>query len=265
MKKLCVAANRRQLITQDGAPFYLIGDTAWELFHRLNREEAEHYLTTRKSQGYNMMQSGHGYPSPWCFDMMASDYAREPVKPVMDGEPCYEDHPINFQTANGYYDDYNVRVAAYRNLLGGACGNTYGHHGVWCMRRDEEVNAYFPNNWKTALHRPGALQIAIYRDFASSHMPHDYTPVYDIVEENTHDANYVAAMVKGDEALLSIPTGYPIILNAAAIPFKPNTMVLFDPKTGTYSDAMPVPQSLRIAFPQRPAGRNCDYILILKP
>ena len=29
------------LITEEGKPFFYLGDAAWELFHRLNREEAK--------------------------------------------------------------------------------------------------------------------------------------------------------------------------------------------------------------------------------
>jgi hypothetical protein len=32
-----VSDNRRYLIDQEGNPFFYLGDTAWELFHRLNR------------------------------------------------------------------------------------------------------------------------------------------------------------------------------------------------------------------------------------
>jgi hypothetical protein len=32
------------LITETGQPFFWLGDTAWELFHRLKRAEAEKYL-----------------------------------------------------------------------------------------------------------------------------------------------------------------------------------------------------------------------------
>ena len=37
---LKVSENRRFLVGVDGSPFFYLGDTAWELFHRLNREEA---------------------------------------------------------------------------------------------------------------------------------------------------------------------------------------------------------------------------------
>lgn len=38
-----VSINKRFLV-KNGKPFFWLGDTAWELFHRLNREEAVQYL-----------------------------------------------------------------------------------------------------------------------------------------------------------------------------------------------------------------------------
>ena len=37
---LKVSPNHRYLMHDDGSPFFYLGDTAWELFHRLNRDEA---------------------------------------------------------------------------------------------------------------------------------------------------------------------------------------------------------------------------------
>lgn len=39
----------------DGKPFFLLGDTAWELFHRLTEQEAEEYFAVRAQQGFNMI------------------------------------------------------------------------------------------------------------------------------------------------------------------------------------------------------------------
>ncbi|MBE3068735.1 MAG: DUF4038 domain-containing protein, partial [Planctomycetes bacterium] len=41
---LKVSANRRFLVHADGTPFFYLADTAWELFHKLEREEADRYL-----------------------------------------------------------------------------------------------------------------------------------------------------------------------------------------------------------------------------
>jgi hypothetical protein len=52
-----VSANKRFLVHDDGAPFFYLGDTAWELFHRLNREEAAHYLEDRAAKGFTVIQA----------------------------------------------------------------------------------------------------------------------------------------------------------------------------------------------------------------
>ncbi|HKJ86285.1 MAG TPA: DUF4038 domain-containing protein, partial [Spirochaetia bacterium] len=55
--RLRVASGGRHLEREDGTPFLYIADTAWELYHRLSREEADRYLTTRASQGFNVIQA----------------------------------------------------------------------------------------------------------------------------------------------------------------------------------------------------------------
>ena len=54
---LKISENQRYLVDSDGQPFFWLGDTAWELFHRLNREEAEQYLQRRADQGFTMIQA----------------------------------------------------------------------------------------------------------------------------------------------------------------------------------------------------------------
>lgn len=55
--KLKVSDNHRYLQYEDGKPFFYLGDTAWELFHRLNREEATQYLTNRAQKGFTVIQA----------------------------------------------------------------------------------------------------------------------------------------------------------------------------------------------------------------
>jgi hypothetical protein len=57
LPKLRVADNQRELVTESGQPFIFLGDTAWELFHRLNREEADLYLADRAKKGFNVIQA----------------------------------------------------------------------------------------------------------------------------------------------------------------------------------------------------------------
>lgn len=55
--RLRVAADHRHLERADGKPFFYLGDTAWELFHRLNREEATRYLEDRARKGFTVIQA----------------------------------------------------------------------------------------------------------------------------------------------------------------------------------------------------------------
>lgn len=55
--RLQLTSNRRFLQYEDGTPFFYLGDTAWELFHRLTLAEAERYLTNRVAKGFTVIQA----------------------------------------------------------------------------------------------------------------------------------------------------------------------------------------------------------------
>jgi len=55
--RLQVSPNHHYLQYQDGAPFFWLGDTGWELFHRLTLEEIDRYLTNRQQKGFNVIQA----------------------------------------------------------------------------------------------------------------------------------------------------------------------------------------------------------------
>lgn len=56
-RKLQVSDNRRFLVHQDGTPFFYLGDTAWELFHRCDREEVDLYLSNRAAKNFTVIQA----------------------------------------------------------------------------------------------------------------------------------------------------------------------------------------------------------------
>ncbi|HRR25299.1 MAG TPA: DUF4038 domain-containing protein, partial [Acidobacteriota bacterium] len=56
-ESLRVSENGRYLETARGEPFLYLGDTAWELFHRLKREEADMYLQNRAQKGFTVIQA----------------------------------------------------------------------------------------------------------------------------------------------------------------------------------------------------------------
>ena len=109
---------------------------------------------------FNMWQNGHGDAVP-AWERIMQDYGRTPVKPVMDGEPIYEDHPIAFKPKEfGYSSAADIRRLAYWDTFSGAHGHTYGNHSVWQMydKGRNPVNGPVAP-WHEVLDRPGASQM----------------------------------------------------------------------------------------------------------
>lgn len=53
---LKISANQNYLLTQENEPFFWLGGTAWELIHRLDREEVDLYLNDRAEKGFTVIQ-----------------------------------------------------------------------------------------------------------------------------------------------------------------------------------------------------------------
>lgn len=54
---LKVSDNQRFLVHDDGTPFFYLGDTAWELFHRLTLSDTERYLRDRAAKRFTVIQA----------------------------------------------------------------------------------------------------------------------------------------------------------------------------------------------------------------
>jgi Protein of unknown function (DUF4038) len=110
---------------------------------------------------FNMRQNGHVTEFNPRYEQTRIDYDRTPTKPVIDGEPIYEDHPISFRAKElGHSVAADVRRPMYWNLFTGAFGHTYGHHSVWQMwqpGRQPINNPLMP--WHEAIDQPGAAQM----------------------------------------------------------------------------------------------------------
>ena len=130
-------------------------------FHPSGGRGSAEYFHGEDWLDFNMRQNGHGVEFTDRYAKTRADYERAPVKPVLDGEPVYEDHPVNFKAAAfGHSTPTDVRRPLYWNLFSGAFGHTYGHHSVWQMSAPgrKPVNAPLLT-WQEALERPGARQM----------------------------------------------------------------------------------------------------------
>ncbi len=116
--QISVDRSQKFLIeTKTGKPFFWLGDTGWELFHRMTRDDAAYYLDKRKSQGFNIIQAValaefEGLRQP-------NRYGDVPFKNETDleWEITTGSDPNNADEYD-YWDnvDYVIKEAAKRNL-----------------------------------------------------------------------------------------------------------------------------------------------------
>ncbi len=219
-----------------------LGSRAFISYHpQGGPDSTSSYLHDRDWLDMHMIQSGHGggHDQP-IWDWIARDYALTPIRPTMDAEPNYEDHPVSpwpkWDPKNGYFDEYDVRKQCYRSVFAGAAGVVYGHHAIWQFWDDryEAIN-HVDRSWLGALDRPGAHQVGYLRRLMDSVAglegePSDASIVGDLGSGPTR----MCACGDPDSTWLMvyIPTSDREIQPRGNILSSPHSSVWFDPRTG---------------------------------
>lgn len=219
----------------------------------------------------NMWQSGHLEPDLPNWEMIARDYARTPVKPVLDGEPNYEDHPINPFTRQwlpgyGTFGDYDVRKQAYRAVFAGACGHTYGHHSVWQFYTPERQPVNFPQMpWREALDRPGVSQLIHLKRLMLSRPYLTRMPDQGLIRlaDDTRPLHVQATRdSEGSYAFVYIPTAHQTVeVSLDGLAGGLITAWWYDPRTGAARHIVTLQRSQDVRFVS-PAG-GPDWVLVL--
>ena len=230
-------------------------------FHPQGQQSSSAVFHNEPWLDFNMIQSGHSRPAASNDVMISKDYARVPIKPCMDGEPCYENHPIDFHEKNGRFTTHDVRSAAYHALFAGAHGHTYGCHDVWqffdAALHPPVTFANLP--WRDALHLPAANQMVHAKNLLLSRPFLTRIPAPEIAAYATRDENNSYAFVyvpHGDS--VTVPLGG--LANGGTL-----RLWWFDPRTGAASDAGTVASaSGRHTFTPLTSGpEDNDWVLVL--
>jgi hypothetical protein len=223
---------------------------------------------------FNMRQNGHGAEFTGHYEKTREDYERTPVKPVLDGEPIYEDHPVSFDaTKLGHSVAADVRRPLYWDLFSGACGHTYGHHSVWQMwapGRNPINNPLMP--WFEAIEQPGAAQmqhgkqLLLSRPFLTR-MPDDSIIVTDRVPTHLPGAGryrFVATRDRaGTYAMVYAPVGRPFTVRTDVIQGSRLKAWWFNPRTGAATAIGEFPNSGQRTFRPPEPGELLDWVLVL--
>lgn len=223
---------------------------------------------------FNMRQNGHSLSYTERYHLTLDDYNLMPAKPVIDAEPIYEDHPINFNPdQNGHSTGADVRRPLYWDLFSGAFGHTYGHHSVWQMWSPDREPINRPlMPWNEAIDQPGASQMIYGRLLMESRpfltrIPDNSIIVTDRVPTSVPGAGsyqFVATRDReGTYAMIYVPIGRRFDVRMDVIKSKYVTAWWYNPRNG---DAQKIGLFDNIgihSFLSPAPGENLDWILIL--
>ncbi|MBN1584615.1 MAG: glycoside hydrolase family 140 protein, partial [Anaerolineae bacterium] len=129
---LRVSANHRTLEYGDGRPFFYLGDTAWELLHRLNRQEANLYIENRASKGFTVIQA-----------VLLAELGGLKTPNAYGDFPLHENDPTRPNEAYFKYVDGVVDKAASLGLFMGLLP-TWGDK--WKLNAEGKTGIFDPQN-----------------------------------------------------------------------------------------------------------------------
>ncbi|MEK7477415.1 MAG: glycoside hydrolase family 140 protein [Candidatus Coatesbacteria bacterium] len=248
------------------------GQRALKTYHPSGGSSSSQWLHGEPWLDVNMMQSGHGggHDVP-VWEWIERDLALAPPKPTLDGEPNYEDHPVNpwpkWDPRNGYFRDWDVRKQLYRSVFAGGCGVTYGHHFVWQMwapGREPVNNGNELIAWREAIQRPGARQVCHLAALMTSRPTR--TRVADqglLVSDPGAGGDHVRAMrdAEGAWAFVYLPTPRAVTVNLKRLGGRMVRVRWLDPVDGTTIELGRMDADAARTF--TPPGDRPDRVLVV--
>lgn len=217
---------------------------------------------------FHLAQSGHERKDLPNYQIVAHDYALTPVHPCLDGEPRYEDHPVNWKPLEqGWFDDYDARQAAYWAMFAGAFGHTYGCHPLWQFyQAGRDPVGFARRPWRQALDLPGASHMAHVKNLFLSRPFFTRVPDHSLVVPKPHRGEPTLMATRGENyryAFVYLPVGGEVTLDLHHFPGRTVTAWWYDPRTGWALDPRIIPNRGLLALWAPSRGRGQDWVLVL--
>jgi len=248
------------------------GGTHLITFHPRGEHSSSEYFHGESWLDFNMRQNGHVAPYRF-FGNTRLDFERLPTKPVIDGEPLYEGHPVYRPDGSGYSLAIDVRRALYWDLFAGAFGHTYGHNAVWQMWSEglEPING--PEfSWRRALDTPGAKQMQFGRRLMESRPAQGRVPDNDIIasfdvkadEPAVERYQFAATRASdGSYAMIYAPVARTCRIKLEKLSGSEVVAWWYNPRTGEATRIDQFPATGEREFTPPPSKDELDWVLVL--
>jgi len=243
------------------------GGSHLRTFHPPGPHSSAQWLHNEDWLDFNLWQTGHDRNRD-TYNAIATDYSLTPAKPCLDSEPGYEGHPISFNPANGYLNDYDVRKAVYGSVFAGGCGVTYGCHDIWQFLDTSRSPAisYALTPWKEAVNLPGAAQMQHLRALIESRPYLSRIPDQTLLASDPGVAgDHVTATLDSDGryAFIYSAAGKPFAVDMTRLASPDINLFWYCPRTGVSKSAGKSPIQNVKEFVPPTSGNNNDWVLVL--
>lgn len=235
-------------------------------YHPQGGRSSAEWFHNDKWLDFNMLQSGHGRFDNDNYKRVSADYNRKPTKPCLDGEPRYEDHPVNWKPKNGWFNDFDVRQAAYWALFAGGFGHTYGCHDIWQMFAPGRAPISSARNyWYEVLDLPGAWNMMHVRNLIESRPFLDRVPDQSLISGGAGTGGRHVQSTRGKSyAFIYIPYGQNVKINLGKISGQKVKAWWFNPRSGQAKPIGTFSNSGTQEFdPPGKTTRGNDWVLVL--
>ena len=257
-----------------GSPHILVG------YHPFGRTSSSYWFNGCDWLDFNMFQSGHRRydqrllnswdeavsSEPWYGEdnwrYVRHDRSLTPTRPVLDGEPSYEQIPQGLHDpAQPYWQAHHVRRYAWWSVLSGSCGHTYGNNSIfqfWGTGYAGEFGVVDP--WARAIHHTGGSQMFFVRRIAEEFGYQDCMPLEHTVTDQGEKEDYIPVLGTEDRLLAYDYTGRPFGLRHGTGPMR---LYWIDPANGvrSYLGTADLSRETRLVPPGKKEGQN-DWLLL---
>jgi hypothetical protein len=246
-------------------------------YHPFGRTQSSSWFHSESWLDFNMFQSGHrrydqddtpGAKGEDNWRYVGEDYAKEPHKPTLDGEPSYENIPQGLHDPKQpYWTDKECRRYAYWSVFAGSAGHTFGNNAVMQMHKPGSGPGAFGvrNYWFEAINEPGAGQMQYLKLLMLSRPYLERIPDSgSIAGENGGRDNYIAATRGSSYLFCYTYTGRQFEVQLGRISGKQVRAWWYDPRSGSARQIGVFANKGVLAFtpPGSPEPGN-DWVLVL--
>jgi len=236
-------------------------------YHPSGERSSSQWFQDASWLDFNLMQSGHGRKDGSNFKMIEKDYQLTPVKPTIDGEHRYENHPVNWEPEHfGWFDDYDARQASYWAVFAGAAGDTYGCNDIWQMKTPERKPMSLARGvWTESLNLPGAGQMQYLRRLMESRPYFSRVPDQMLIVDDPPEGPDHLQGTRGDGyAFVYFPQGKPAVINTDAVQGNKLHAWWYNPRNGEATSIGVFKREMTRTFnPPGAYGRGNDWVLVL--